>query len=498
MVSNIDAGKRAFVTLLKSLAGIYLLVLGLTRESTDAQVRSAYKKVSRKTDPGNGGTDEHHRALNAARELWEEALRASKAGKGHGGDRKKQCAGANTAAPLSTVHAERKETTSYRFQGLGVLLTYQKFSDASCWQPFLDYVGARLVLWKVRYWCATMETNSDGTYHLHLMLQFYKAQERQAQTFAFSECRPNAQANDLLGEGWCKKRLQQSLDRAFLYVWANKCGTVRDAEGKLLVAGNYEPAWTKALYTYTVAGSFLDKLFKAYKLSMDSYEEYVFLSRDGVCYRKRNLDECREKARELQTGREVEERTKRIRANPAIYQPFKQVPEALIWLQFFLKDALRYPLLVVHAPSYCGKTEWANSLFKKPLELKVGALPHFPEAMRNFDKDKFDGLVLDDVRDLLFLNEHQEKLQGKYSGPVEFASTPGGKCAYWRDLFRVPVVVTVNNATRNLKLLQTGAHDFLGKHENVHYLGFSGRPGEAPPTTAWAPSADTTPAATGA
>ena len=59
---------------------------------------------------------------------------------------------------------------------------------------------------------------------------------------------------------------------------------------------------------------------------MDVYEEYLYLCRDGVCYRKRNLDECREKARELQTQREVEERTKRIRANPTLYQPFKVVP----------------------------------------------------------------------------------------------------------------------------------------------------------------------------
>ena len=87
------------------------------------------------------------------------------------------------------------------------------------------------------------------------------------------------------------------------------------------------------------------------------------------------------------------------------------------------KDALRYPLLVVHAPSYCGKTEWAHSLFKRPLELKVGTLQHFPEAMRRFDREKFDGLVLDDVRDLTFLGDHQEKLQGMLGHAVCFVTT---------------------------------------------------------------------------
>ena len=126
--------------------------------------------------------------------------------------------------------------------------------------------------------------------------------------------------------------------------------------------------------------------------------------------------------------------------------------------------------------------------FKKPFELKVGSLTHFPEKMRQFERGKFDGLVLDDVRDLSFLNEHQDKLQGKYTGPVEFGSTAGGTCAFLRDLFAVPVVATVNNTTRNLHWLEAGAHDFLGNRNNVHYLGFAGRPGEVAPATAWTPS----------
>ena len=468
------------VTLLKSLAAIYCVVVILTRQSTDVEVSAAFKKVARKAHPDKGGAPEHQKALNAARDTWQDELRA---GKGRGGDRKSNSVQATTTY-LNATRA-RNDSTSFRFRGVGVLLTYQKFLETGCWQTFLDHVAARLILWKAQFWCATMETNGDGTYHIHLMLQFHKAQERQAQTFAFAGVRPNARANDLLGEGFCKRKMQQSLDRGFFYVWANKEGTARGKDGGLLVAGNYEPAWTKARCTYAVAGSFLDKLFRAYKLSEDVYEEYVYLARDGVSYRKRNLDECREKARQLKTERDVAERVKRIRGNPAIYQPFKAVSEAKAWLQLFQKDALRYPLLLVHAPSYCGKTEWANSLFQQPLELKVGTLQHFPEAMRRFDRDKFDGLVLDDVRDLTFLSEHQEKLQGKYSGSVEFASTPGGQCAYWRDLFRVPVVVTVNNSTKNLHFLKPGAHDFLGKADNVQYLAFSGRPGEAPPTTAW-------------
>ena len=58
MVSSVDTAKRVLVTLLKSLAGIGGVVLSLTRESTDVEVRAAYRKVSRKAHPDQGGAPE--------------------------------------------------------------------------------------------------------------------------------------------------------------------------------------------------------------------------------------------------------------------------------------------------------------------------------------------------------------------------------------------------------------------------------------------------------
>ena len=114
--------------------------------------------------------------------------------------------------------------------------------------------------------------------------------------------------------------------------------------------------------------------------------------------------------------------------------------------------------------------------------------------MRSFERhfsasgQVHDGVVMDDVRDLQFLVEHQEKLQGKYNRLAGFGNTPGGTCAYSQDLFRMPVVVTVNNSTRNLDYLVSD--DFCSKRGNVHFLGFSGKPGEAPPQTSWPLRAD--------
>ena len=77
-----------------------------------------------------------------------------------------------------------------------------------------------------------------------------------------------------------------------------------------------------------------------------------------------------------------------------------------------------------------GKTEWACSLFKNPLLLRIGSLTHFPEQMRNFKRGFHDGVVLDDLRDLRFLTEHQDRGTAalRHSG-VTGAGRPRGRPA---------------------------------------------------------------------
>ena len=132
--------------------------------------------------------------------------------------------------PLWEQSRLRKE---FCFRSAAVLLTYQNFSEPGMWKRFLKFVRSQRFQWKVQCWRATLETNSDDTFHLHLALQFYSAADRTAQGFTFESVTPNARANDLLGEGWCGKKWQESVDRAFFYVWANKVGTVVDQNDAL-------------------------------------------------------------------------------------------------------------------------------------------------------------------------------------------------------------------------------------------------------------------------
>jgi hypothetical protein len=183
MVSVVDAAKRELVKLLRSLALVYNAVCSLTRDSPDADVVKCFQQVSRKAHPDKKGKPEHQTALNNARDKWEAAAKDAKGTHG-GGKRSKPDDPTDTRRkpdnPEGALHAQRRAETCFRFQSLGVLLTYQKFPDTGPWDAFLEFVRGLLEHWGVRFWSATMETNRDGSRHLHLMLQFYKASERNA------------------------------------------------------------------------------------------------------------------------------------------------------------------------------------------------------------------------------------------------------------------------------------------------------------------------------
>ena len=452
-VSAVQAAKRAFVSVILYLANEFGVSAQLTRDSDDKRVLSAYKKVCLKVHPDKGGRAEAFKQLVAAKEKWE----AASAKKGQ----KKQTA---TVPELTNANG-----SIFRINSTAVLLTYQGITGLDDWDEFLDFVSAKLKQWGVLRWCATMETTKKGNLHIHLMLQFRTTIDRPSRSFAFKGKPPNAGPNgpgkDYCGEGYCRKKIQESIDRGMFYVFADKIGTCRNREGNPCVSANYYPAWIPdADATYRVKGQWPEVLWKQYKLSHDACEDYLFKCRDNVLSKKRNLDACRQREEALEEEKEIAEVAKRIKANPSLYQPFGDVPAATAWLKLFSVDAMRYPVLIVLGPSGTGKTEWAQSLFENPLVLKVGSLTHFPEGMRQFSRKKNDALILDDIRDMKFLTDHQDKLQGKYNARVEFASTPGGTCAYQKYLYACPIVVTVNYTTVNLSLLSTC--DWLGKDLN--------------------------------
>ena len=490
MPSACEVAKRDLVRLLRKLGKQYgVSVVTNLRESPPHDVNRCYRSVARKAHPDKpGGCKSDFQELSAAHDAWTDLHKAERPV----GRPKKQhvkckplCHKPDSQYALVPVPLQQPEhRDGFRIQARAVLFTYQGFvadtrEAAQIWENFVLFIKSNKKEWGVKHWTATLEANQDGRHHTHLMVDFFKAIDRTARYFSFDGRCPNASPNDLLGDGWSRsKHWQTSVDRGHFYVWANKKGTARDSKGCLCVAANYEPAWTAAKETYVVKAAWPEKLWRAYKLDDGVYyNEYLFLCKDNVAAKKRNFETYRAWQRGEALDQDIEDRTKRIRSMPDLYEPFAEVALAQEFLALFKNEALRYPVLLAHAPSYAGKSEWAVSLFKKPLYLEIGSLGLWPPGMKKLDRSVHDGLVLDDLRDLRFLHENQEKLQGKYNRPVTLFTTPGGDLACTVDLYRLPIIFTINNSTLNLDLLAT--HDFCSKRENVRLLSFRGRPGQS-------------------
>ena len=73
MVSGVDRAKRALVTLLRQLAAVYAVSLAVTRDSADSAVRTAFRKLSRKTHPDHGGRGEREGAPKSSDKLFKPA-----------------------------------------------------------------------------------------------------------------------------------------------------------------------------------------------------------------------------------------------------------------------------------------------------------------------------------------------------------------------------------------------------------------------------------------
>lgn len=451
--SRLLLAKRALVSALLELAAAYRVATDVSRESEDKAVLKAYRRVVLKAHPDKGGDTRKFQSLQVAKDEWDSAREASKP------------RGRPKETP--TTIATRAPPKGHRIRGVSVLLTYFGKWSLGLWQSFLLFVRGHLASWSVLHWCATLEKSAAGKLHVHVSFQFRVPVDRTSAYFVWNGRHPNASANDYLEQGVCKnpRYLQASIDRGFFYVYADKDGTQRDESGSLCVAGNRVPCWDQGIQHcthYQVPGKWPQTLWQQHKLSHQTYEQYLFLCRDGVISRKRNLDAVRVKEEELAEDAERWTTTKRVRAKT--FDPFPEVPAVTAWRKVFAEELDRYPFLVLLGPSRSRKTEFAKSLFKNPLELKIGTLQNFPDEMRSFSRQVHDAVVLDDCRDFLFLIEHQEKLQGKVDAKLEFASTPGGQCKYTKWLWRVPLVITANFTTKNRHLLESD--DFLGNSDN--------------------------------
>ena len=351
VVTQAQIARRALVKVLLSLASVYAVILSVTRESNDADVLTGYRKLIRKVHPDKGGKKEDCQRLQSAKDAWDAAKQGAKqAGRPRSDDRARdnhtgaqaQDAGMDVADPDKVLKA-------HRIQSKAVMLTYNGVVDLAQWHRFVVHVQANFRSWGVKYWCCTLEVNSKGKLHIHMMVQFQRLKDRDSRCFFFESLKPRVDSNDLLGEVWSGRKLQGSIDRGFFYYYADKIGTQRDEAGSICFAGNYAPVWdSSSPFHYCVRARWAQSLWKARKLMHAVYEDYLYKTGDdGIIGKKRTLDVCVQREEQETEAKEMAAVVSRVRSNKELFRPFPNVPQAQTWLECFRKDALRHPIMVV-------------------------------------------------------------------------------------------------------------------------------------------------------
>ena len=128
MVSAAVQARRSLVKLLLALASVYSVVVDLNRDSCDSDVQKGFKKVFLKAHPDKGGSEQHAKQLNEAKDSWDKAKKAPHRPKetgSHKAPKAERQEKAEKAEFVDLVDGEEQAKQPYRIQSQGVLLKKQ-------------------------------------------------------------------------------------------------------------------------------------------------------------------------------------------------------------------------------------------------------------------------------------------------------------------------------------------------------------------------------------
>ena len=126
-VSAVQQATCAFISAIKPMAGCDGVELHISRDSPDADLCSAYRKVSRRVHPDRSGNGEDPKCLNAAHEAWVEAVSTAK---GRGGRHAPRSDGADVggnevmAVVLPTEQRKTRQERRFHIRYCRVLLKH--------------------------------------------------------------------------------------------------------------------------------------------------------------------------------------------------------------------------------------------------------------------------------------------------------------------------------------------------------------------------------------
>ena len=275
----------------------------------------------------------------------------------------------------------------------------------------------------------SLESALPGRVHLHWKVDLAEAiDHRTTCAFAFHGVRPDARTTfGTDAEHGARGANQRAAsNRGHFYVWAPKIGT-------LCVGTNWHP-----FADYRVNGRWAEDLWGDHKLDHDTYEGLSLRIRRGHATRKRDLDQVRSEEKAARVDQcivEVDAALSQLKA------PFKVFKQVTAWEDTFLKLDFRWRILVLCADSASGKSTFAESLFQLPYVITVEDASHLD--LKEFDREKFDGIVLDNV------NSWGQILSWRAILQARNAKSKGGQSgtnmyAYTQYLFGVAIIATVD------------------------------------------------------
>ena len=165
VASAVQLAKRALLATMRAAAIRFGLTMSCNRDSTEREVVSFFRKLALQAHPDRpGGSTEQQQRLNDARAAWDQARAESKPK----GGRPKATApcdesGTSDGLMMPVIVPAGKNRKEYRLKSTAAMLTYVGFEHGLLqWGRFLGFVADRLKQWKVKHWCATLETTKEA------------------------------------------------------------------------------------------------------------------------------------------------------------------------------------------------------------------------------------------------------------------------------------------------------------------------------------------------
>ena len=189
---------------------------------------------------------------------------------------------------------------------------------------------------------------------------------------------------------------------------------------------------------YRVEGKWIDDLWSEHKLSNAVYIQYAELVRVDFPKRRTWHDAIVSQIRTRKLEAEVARRDEVLGRS---FEAWRDIPEVSAWKLTYSELRSRYNMLVLRAGSKSGKTEFAKGLFANVWEQVIEDLP--APNFRNFDTDRFDAILLDNVNSASFLLENRGLLMARNT-VHHLAQTATGLFTYPCCLHQVPIIITMD------------------------------------------------------